>query len=141
MVFNFKSEWNTSSEQWPWTCCSMPYLCCKMRALSLVNWARNTSVIGWQKSNKFMSLPVCWSILLSANHRCILCPVDQWECLHFVAHILIAFLSSIHTKIIVISPYAEQKIIFQSQVWAPCNYYPTFLLILSSNFRGQKLEC
>ena len=27
---------------------------------SLVNWPYYTSVIGWQKSNKFMSRPVCW---------------------------------------------------------------------------------
>ena len=30
-----------------------------MWALSLVKWAEYTSMIGWQKSNEFMSLPVC----------------------------------------------------------------------------------
>ena len=33
-----------------------------MQALSLVNWAQYTFVIGWQKSNEFMSLPVCSSM-------------------------------------------------------------------------------
>ena len=37
--------------------------------LSLVNWPQYTSVIGWQKSNKFMSHPVCWSMIIEAEVR------------------------------------------------------------------------
>ena len=35
-----------------------------MQALS-VNWTQLRSVIGWQKSNEFMSLPVCCSMCLT----------------------------------------------------------------------------
>ena len=39
--------------------------------------------------------------LLSANHRCVLWPVDQWECLSFVALNLWALLYDLHVGNIV----------------------------------------
>ena len=54
-----------------------------MQALSLVSLAHYTSVIGWQKSNGLMSLPVCCSMALKAYSEEVpkleQCPaVMQW---------------------------------------------------------------
>ena len=40
-----------------------------------------------RKAHKFV-------LLLSANHIFVMCPVDQWECSHFVALTLSAFLGT-----------------------------------------------
>ena len=39
---------------------------------------------------------IIFFLLLSANHRCVLCPVDQWECLNFVSLIFKPSLVHIH---------------------------------------------
>ena len=43
-----------------------------MQVLSLVNGTQNISVIGLQKSNEFISLPICYSMILTPSYIHIL---------------------------------------------------------------------
>ena len=63
-----------------------PFISIKaMRLVRFQAWDRSEHETADRKSYNFVQL-------LSANHRYVRCPVDQWECMNYLAHNLKAFL-------------------------------------------------